>query len=428
MKRENRPLILRLISFTLAIIFSLPVNIFAANASINEIKVNANESIDDSGNKLKKSETIIQNNDEERKPGDQDKDNYSLSEIVSIDGNKEKLIYTIKLSKNISNLEDINNRLNIALAINKNQDIKDINVKEVYQLVDGEKKDINYEIKEQKLDEKNKEDKENRDNSLKTFSILTDGFNDSLEFVVEASIDKDSKHVRDLYNLDLSISIEDTNIFNTSLAYTLVENKDGKTELKKKELSDFDFLKAEYIINEDKNSKFDSIIWTDYITGNEDEDNLIYNFNLDEKQITKDSKIKIYFYKKSETGFILDEKLIEEIDFEKEIKLNIPSLYIAKISLETKVSKENISIEKYFLNDKELTNPIYKIEENVRQESKEETKVETIKETNRETIEEVENEYIKETVEETKNETLKEETVNEEKTVEQPAVEKKYNF
>ena len=167
MKRENRPLILRLISFTLALIFSFPVNVFASNASINEIQINANESIDDSKNKLKESETIIQNNDEERKPADQDKDNYSLSEVVSIDGNKEKLIYIIKLSKNTSNLEDVNNRLNIALAINKNQDIKDINVKEVYQLVDGEKKDINYEVKEQKLDEENKKDKETRDNSLK---------------------------------------------------------------------------------------------------------------------------------------------------------------------------------------------------------------------------------------------------------------------
>lgn len=417
MKRENRPLILRLISFTLALIFSLPVNIFAANASINEIKVNANESIDDSGNKLKKSETIIQDNDKERKPGDQDKDNYSLSEIVSIDGNKEKLIYTIKLSKNISNLEDINNRLNIALAINKNQDIKDINVKEVYQLVDGEKKDINYEIKEQKLDEKNKEDKENRDNSLKTFSILTDGFNDSLEFVVEAFIDKDAIDRDNIYNLDLSINIEDTNLSRSSLSYALVENKDGKTELKKKELSDFDFLKAEYIINEDKNSKFDSIIWTDYITGNEDEDNLIYNFNLDEKQITKDSKIKIYFYKKSETGFILDEKLIEEIDFEKEIKLNIPSLYIAKISLETKVSKENISIEKYFLNDKEISNPIFTNEIQIKEETKEtvketkqeikETKQEikeTVKETSKDTEKEISTETIKESVKETQNE------------------------
>lgn len=426
MKRENRPLILRLISFTLALIFSLPVNVFAANASINEMKVNATESIDDSGNKLKESETIIQNNDEERKPADQDKDNYSLDEIVGIDENKEKLIYTIKLSKNISNLEDVNNRLNIALAINKNQDIKDINVKEVYQLVDGEKKDINYEVKEQKLDENKKEDKATRDSSLKTFSILTDGFNDSLEFVVEASIDKDAINKDNIYNLDLSIDIEDSNILRSSLAYAFVKNNKDKVE--KKELSAYDFLKADYIINENKDSKFDSIIWTDFIRGKEDQDNLIYNFNLDEKQITKDSKIKIDFYKKSETGFTLDKELSEEIDYEKEIKLDIPSLYIAKISLETKVSKENTSIEKYFLNDKELTNPIYKLEENVREESKEETKVETIKETVKETAEEVKNESTKEIVEETKNETVKEETKKEEKTVEEPAVEKDIVF
>lgn len=113
MKRENRPFILRLISFTLALIFSLPINIFAANTNINTLNVNASEIISESEKEPRESETIIQDDDEERKPDDQDKDNYSLDEIVEIDGNNEKLIYTIKLSKNISNLEDVDNRLNI---------------------------------------------------------------------------------------------------------------------------------------------------------------------------------------------------------------------------------------------------------------------------------------------------------------------------
>lgn len=413
MKRENKPFILRFISFTLALIFSLPVNIFAANANINTLDVNASETISESEKETRESETIIQVDEEESKPGDQDKDNYSLDEIVEIDGDNEKLIYKIKLSKNISNLEDVDNRLNIALAINKNQDIKDINVKEVYQLVDGEKTDINYEVKEE-VDEDKKEDEETRDDSLKTFSILTDGFNDCLEFIVEASIDKDDINKDNIYNLDLSINIEDTNLSRSNLAYALVENNKDKFELEKKELSDYDFLKAEYIIDEDKDSKFDSIIWTDFINGKEveedkdDQKDLSYKFDLDENQISKDSKIKIDYYKQSETGFVLDEKLSEEIDFEKEIKLNVPSLYIAKISLETKVSKENTSIEKYLLNDKELTNPIYKIEENVSEETKEE-----IKETQNETEKEVSTETIKESVNETEKELTEDTNVNE---------------
>ena len=116
----------------------------------------------------------------------------------------------------------------------------------------------------------------------------------------------------------------------------------------------------------------DTITWTDYIV-NEEENNkeITYNFDLDQNQEATNSQIGLDYYEQSENGFEIKREFSQKIDFSKKVKFEIPKGFIAKLSLQTKVSKKNTNIKSYSLNNSVLKNPIY-IEGNQEEKSNDE--------------------------------------------------------
>lgn len=116
----------------------------------------------------------------------------------------------------------------------------------------------------------------------------------------------------------------------------------------------------------------DTITWTDYIV-NEEENNkeITYDFDLDQNQETANSQISLDYYEQGENGFEIKREFSQKIDFSKKVKFEIPKGFIAKLSLQTKVSKKNTKIKSYSLNNSRLKNPIY-IEGNEEEKSSDE--------------------------------------------------------
>ena len=116
----------------------------------------------------------------------------------------------------------------------------------------------------------------------------------------------------------------------------------------------------------------DTITWTDYIV-NEEENNkeITYDFDLDQNQEATNSQIGLDYYEQSENGFEIKREFSQKIDFSKKVKFEIPKGFIAKLSLQTKVSKKNTNVKSYSLNNSVLKNPIY-IEGNQEEKSSDE--------------------------------------------------------
>lgn len=104
----------------------------------------------------------------------------------------------------------------------------------------------------------------------------------------------------------------------------------------------------------------DTIIWTDYILNDRENEEFDYEFNLDKNQDTQNSKIALDYYELTDTGFKIKKEFSQEIDFSEKINFEIPENFVAKISLKTEVSKKNTTIKNYSLNNRTIQNPIYK--------------------------------------------------------------------
>lgn len=104
----------------------------------------------------------------------------------------------------------------------------------------------------------------------------------------------------------------------------------------------------------------DTIIWTDYILNDGENEEFDYEFNLDENQDTQSSKIALDYYELTDTGFKIKKEFSQEIDFSEKINFEIPENFVAKISLKTEVSKKNTAVKNYSLNNRTIQNPIYK--------------------------------------------------------------------
>lgn len=104
----------------------------------------------------------------------------------------------------------------------------------------------------------------------------------------------------------------------------------------------------------------DTIIWTDYILNDGENEEFDYEFNLDKNQDTQNSKIALDYYELTDAGFKIKKEFSQEIDFSEKINFEIPENFVAKISLKTEVSKKNTAIKSYSLNNRTIKNPIYK--------------------------------------------------------------------
>lgn len=355
MKGKMSLLTRKIFASIVAISMSIPPTAFA-NAP-EPVVYDANSSIMGLAPK-KEDQAKVENTDQTKI--EKDLGDYSLEITSTLDESLTKIDYTIKAKrKNQAKNENPNQvsdeNLSLTIAKTPTSNIKDIKL--ISASVDTE------EAPEIKGDL----------NSL----TLKSKANDEIIYKLRADVRK-AKDGRS-YELIMGLKDDAANIFAYTLkaetGIRLVDNEEVQTiELihKDEKLSK---AKGEYKKEGILGGLFashDTITWTDYIV-NEEENNkeITYDFDLDQNQETENSQIVLDYYEQGENGFEIKREFSQKIDFSKKVKFEIPKGFIAKLSLQTKVSKKNTKIKSYSLNNSVLKNPIY-IEGNEEEKSNDE--------------------------------------------------------
>ena len=367
MKERLKEFALKLFALTLAITISIPSNVYAIGLSKNKNKqmpttiriadnseyedeyVEESETNDDGSDSIVLSET--------------DRRAYKISHEASLNDDQDGIIYTIKLEKIKETDHDPERKMTLSLATNKNQSLRDINVKEVKDLSeDG----ANIEYSEEKNDK----------DGLKTLAITSPSVEKSIEYVLEAPIDKKAIDTKKLYSFDMSMDIDGYNIDLQRISYKFIEyeNEDDPdlkelrlTSVKEKE---DDFRHIAYI-KEDEDGKDDRIVYTDYILSKDkaDEESKSLEKNKIEYKISldnikkEDAEIKLDYYKAGEKGFEIQREFSTNIPYQEKIDLDVPAGYLLKLSLVGKVDKNNTKTQNYGVNGRAVKSPRFVKEE-----------------------------------------------------------------
>ena len=367
MKGRLKEFALKLFALTLAITISIPSNVYAIGLSKNKNKqmptairiadnseyedeyVEESETNDDTSDSIVLSET--------------DRRAYKISHEASLNDDHDGIIYTIKLEKIKDTDHDPERKMTLSLATNKNQSLRDINVKEVKDLSeDGA--NIDY------SEEKNDKD------GLKTLAITSPSVEKSIEYVLEAPIDKKAIDTKKLYSFDMSMDIDGYNIDLQRISYRFIEyENEDDPDLKELRLTSIkenkDDLRHIAYIKEDEDGKDDRIVYTDYILSkdkaNEESKSLEKNkieYKISLENIKKeDAEIKLDYYKAGEKGFEIQREFSTNIPYQEKIDLDVPAGYLLKLSLVGKVDKKNTKTQNYGVNGREVKSPRFVKEE-----------------------------------------------------------------
>ncbi|WP_311479872.1 SpaA isopeptide-forming pilin-related protein [uncultured Anaerococcus sp.] len=355
MKGKMSLLTRKIFASIVAISMSIPPTAFA-NAP-EPVVYDANSSIMGLAPK-KEDQAKVENTDQTKI--EKDLGDYSLEITSTLDESLTKIDYTIKAKRknqakneNPNQVSDKNLSLTIAKTPASNiKDIKLISASEDTEEVPEIKGDLN---------------------SL----TLKSKANDEIIYKLRADVRK-AKDGRS-YELIMGLKEDAANIF----AYTL-KAETGIRLVDNEEVQTIELINKEEKLSKAKGdykkegilgglfASHDTITWTDYIV-NEEENNkeITYNFDLDQNQETANSQIGLDYYEWAENGFEIKREFSQKIDFSKKVKFEIPKGFIAKLSLQTKVSKKNTKIKSYSLNNSVLKNPIY-IEGNEEEKSSDE--------------------------------------------------------
>lgn len=361
MKDRLKEFALKLFALTLAITISIPSNVYAIGLSKNKnkqmptsIRIADNSEYEDEY--VEESETNDDTNDS-IVLSETDRRAYKISHEASLNDDHDGIIYTIKLEKIKETDHDPERKMTLSLATNKNQSLSDINVKEVKDLSeDGA--NIDY------SEEKNDKD------GLKTLAITSPSVEKSIEYVLEAPIDKKAIDTKKLYSFDMSMDIDGYNIDLQRISYKFIEyeNEDDPevkelrlTSVKEKE----DDLRHIAYIKEDEDGKDDRIVYTDYILSKDEADEesksleknkIEYKISLDNIK-KENAEIKLDYYKAGEKGFEIQREFSTNIPYQEKIDLDVPAGYLLKLSLVGKVDKKNTKTQNYGVNGRAVKSP-----------------------------------------------------------------------
>lgn len=355
MKGKMSLLTRKIFASIVAISMSIPPTAFA-NAP-EPVVYDANSSIMGLAPK-KEDQAKVENTDQTKI--EKDLGDYSLEITSTLDESLTKIDYTIKAKrKNQAKNENPNQvsdeNLSLTIAKTPTSNIKDIKL--ISASVDTE------EAPEIKGDL----------NSL----TLKSKANDEIIYKLRADVRK-AKDGRS-YELIMGLKDDAANIF----AYTL-KAETGIRLVDNEEVQTIELIHKDEKLSKAKGdykkegilgglfASHDTITWTDYIVNVEENNKEItYDFDLDQNQETANSQIGLDYYEQGENGFEIKKEFSQKIDFSKKVKFEIPKGFIAKLSLQTKVSKKNTKIKSYSLNNSVLKNPIY-IEGNEEEKSNDE--------------------------------------------------------
>ena len=286
-------------------------------------------------------------------------DSYKIDMRARFD-DLDKIIYEVKISKKLTDDQNAGEvkaaqDINLNFTPNPNSSIKNLKLLSAKALSPQGSKEIAFE------ENTNKSDLE----GLKLKGAIED------EIVLELAADVRQAEKSRTYDMDISLFVGEDK---ANISYNLIANKeiikeeDKEIEKISLDLNDkeSDNLKGEIESSDIFGllSKKETISWTNYLA-NDDKDakEVSYEFNLDDKQDTTDTKINIDYYENTVDGYILKNEFSQAIDFAKKIEFEIPANYIAKMSLKTKVDKNNTEVKAYSLNNRQVKNPSYKEEE-----------------------------------------------------------------
>ena len=367
MKGRLKEFALKLFALTLAIVMSIPTNVYAIGSTKSNkkqmptsIRIADNseyqdEYVEETETSEEESDSIIFSETDRRA--------YKISQKASLNDDHDGIIYTIKVEKTKDTDHDPERKMTLSLATNKNQSLRNFNVKEVKDLSeDGA--ELSY------SEEKNDKD------DLKTFAITSGSVEKSIEYVLEAPIDKKALDTKKLYSFDMSLDIDGYNIDLQRVSYKFIEyeNEDDPevkelrlTSIKEKE----DDLRQIAYIREDEDGKDDRVVYTDYIASRDkaDEESKSLEKNKIEYKISldnikkEDAEIKLDYYKAGEKGFEIQREFSTNIPYQEKVDLDVPAGYLVKLSLVGKVDKKNTKIENYGVNGRAIKSPRFVKEE-----------------------------------------------------------------
>lgn len=345
MKGKMSLLTRKIFALIVAISMSIPPTAFA-NAPA-PVVYDANSSIMGLAPK-KEDQAKVENTDQTKI--EKDLGDYSLEITSTLDESLTKIDYTIKAKRKKQARNENSDQVsdeNLSLTIAKTPTSNINKIKLVSKNTDTETNDPDF-----------KEDFE----SL----VIKSKASDEIIYKLRADVNK----AKDQRSYDLIIGLKEADkeagVFTYNLkaqtGATIVDNQ--TVEL------------IQLVNNEEKSTKakgdykkegilgglftsHDTITWTDYIVNEEDVKEITYDFDIDKNQEIGNTQIGLDYYELTENGFEIKKEFSQKIDFSKKVKFEIPKGFIAKLSLQTKVSKKNTKIKSYSLNKSVLKNPIY---------------------------------------------------------------------
>lgn len=336
----------------MATAMSLPTGVFAAEDVKNVYDENSSVM-----GILENQDKTLEIRTEEDNSRKLESTNYTMeiaARILALD----KLVYDVKIIKN--NKENTSNQdLALNFTANPNSSINKLKVLSAKASTESGLENIEIEENTRKAD----------------LDSLKLKLADQDEIFLE--IGADLRDVIDTRTYDMLVSLFDGDE-KKSLSYNLIANEkkdedslteDGK-DIEKISLSlnedDPKNLKGEFESNDLLGllSTKSNIVWTDYLLNeSEDKKKISYDFKLDDKQDTKDTKINIDYYENTSDGYIFKKDFSQSVDFSEKIDFEIPADFVAKLSLKTRVDKKDTGVKNYSLNNRELQNPSYKEKE-----------------------------------------------------------------
>lgn len=393
MRKRIRQAMVKLLALVLVLILTFPSEIVAQSLNGEQREIytkdsslmGVNEKDEDPNSRDKSAQnekTLLQSNILK-----ENLEKLDIKKSVSLSKTTGEIIYKILIKNKENNKEEKLGNLQTIFALNKNSKQNDLHIQKITSF-DENGNEVEIDATENQPFFQSDE--------IKTLSSTCKVDNSVLYYLSSKIDDKTLEEIRAGENyqfaLDLLIKNENQEILHQErLAFRNIDKSEENLldpenpEIIDQENQAFDFdlefiedifqVAGEYKDNS-KNllaDKTNEINWTDFIFPKYDENNEALNYKLivDENQDTTDSLIKVDFYEASDEGFVINKTYSQEIPYTEETELQIPQGFIAKIALTTKV-KEGANPKEFSYNNKIITNPSYKEEnEKIEEEKKE---------------------------------------------------------
>lgn len=374
MKGKLQQFSVKLLASTLAVIMSIPANAFAMvgdnsntyteNTSVMGIQAPEETKEDQAHTALLKSEL-----------GTDESNDYIIKKSASLSKTTGQIDYIIKIINKTPEKESADKQTT-TFAITQNTDLLDLKVEKVQALdANGNEEEINY--------TQGTPNAFNSTDNIRSTGITTNKQQNGVVYYLSAKLTdqalKDLEQKSPQLALDFTIASPDNKIYQDRYALEIekantteitidnegnIANPEGRLVENQESLH---LYKGEY--KEEQKGIFQStpaqIIWTDYINAKDNKE-FTYDINLDQGQDTRETQVKIEYYKAQEKGYVLNESFTKTLAFANNLKLSIPEGYIAKVELNT---RPKANTKEFAYNGIKIPNPTYTEEKN---EAKEE--------------------------------------------------------